>query len=89
MLTSVRFLTQLHVVYTGKAQAPRHTCVPFPSRVVGRDRHVVGSVYDCVIKSERLTPARRPSLETENVSKVFSIRVNKISISIIYFSSKD
>lgn len=50
---------------------------------------MVGSVYDCVIKSERLTPARRPSLETENVSKVFSIRVNKISISIIYFSSKD
>lgn len=51
--------------------------------------HVAGSVYDCVIKSELLNPASRPSLETESVSKVFSIRVNKISISVIYFTSKD
>lgn len=50
---------------------------------------MAGSVYDCVIKSELLNPASRPSLETESVSKVFSIRVNKISISVIYFSSKD
>ena len=89
MLTSVRFLTQLQVVCTGCGPSPRYTGVPFPSCLVDRDRHVVGSVYDCVMKSERLNPACRPPLETENVSKVFSIRVNKISISIIYFSSKD
>lgn len=64
-----------------------HFCT-IPSCMVDRDTHMVGSVYDCVIKSEHLNPACRPSLETENVSRCFPSELIRLLLALFIFLQK-